>query len=67
MKDREIICKYYTCAGGLCSKRGISVYFKDECQKCKYYIKKAGAAPRRTDNRKQKMNKIQKREMRNYD
>lgn len=64
MRDREIICKYYTYAGGLCNKRGISVYFKDECQKCKYYIKKPGSRPRRTDNRAQKLEKINKREMR---
>ena len=66
MRDREIICKYYTCAGGSCNKRGISVYFNNECQKCKYYIKKAGAAPRRTDNRRKKLEKINKRESRDY-
>ena len=66
MRDREIICKYYTCAGGLCNKRGISVYFNNECQKCKYYIKKAGAVPRRTDNRRKKLEKINKRESSDY-
>ena len=66
MRDREIICKYYTCAGGLCSKRGISVYFNNECQKCKYYIKKPGAAPRRTDNRRKKLDKINKKEAKEW-
>lgn len=66
MRDREIICKYYTCAGGLCNKRGISVYFNNECQKCKYYIKKPGAAPRRTDNRRKKLDKINKKEAKEW-
>lgn len=66
-KDREIVCTYYTYEGGPCDKRGISAHFRGECQTCRHYSKLTGAKPARTDNRKQKMNKIQRKEMRNYE
>ena len=64
-KTRERQCEFYICEGQ-CSKGREGTFLK-KCQTCNQYRAKAGAAPRRTDNRKQKMNKIQKREMRNYD
>lgn len=66
MKDREIICKFYTYAGGPCDKRGISVHFREECQHCKYYCPVKGTRPARTDNRRKKMEKINKRERNDY-
>ena len=64
-RTRERQCEFYICAGQ--SSKGREGTFLKQCQTCNKYRAKAGAAPRRTDNRKQKMNKIQKREMRNYD
>ena len=64
-RTRERQCEFYICEGQ-CSKGRERTCLK-QCQTCNKYRAKAGAAPRRTDNRKQKMNKIQKREMRNYD
>ena len=62
MKDREIVCMYYTYAGGPCDKRGISVHFKKECQTCKKYSPIKGSKPARTDNRRQKMDRIMRKE-----
>ena len=64
-RTRERQCEFYICEGQ-CSKGREGTFLK-QCQTCNKYRAKAVAAPRRTDNRKQKMNKIQKREMRNYD
>ena len=64
-RTRERQCEFYICEGQ-CSKGREGTFLK-QCQTCNKYRAKAGAVPRRTDNRKQKMNKIQKREMRNYD
>lgn len=63
-RTREIVCEYYVCEGN-CLK-GREGTFNKQCQICNKYRKKAGAAPRRTDNRKRKIEKINKREMRNY-
>lgn len=62
MKTRERICKYYTYKDGPCDKRGVSVSFRNECQKCKFYDPLPGARPARTDNRKKKLDKIFKKE-----
>lgn len=67
MKTREIVCVYYTYEGGPCDKRGISAHFRQECQTCKKYQALKGAKPARTDNRKAKMEKINKKEMRKWD
>ena len=64
-RTRERQCEFYICEGQF--SKGREGTFLKQCQTCNKYRAKAGAAPRRTDNRKQKMNKIQKREMRNYD
>lgn len=66
MKTREIVCQYYTYEGGPCKKRGIDAHFRKECQTCKYWNPLKGAKPARTDNRRSKKEKINKREMRNY-
>lgn len=65
-KTRELVCKFYTYEGGPCDKRGISAHFNDECQTCDKYCPRKGGKPRRTDNRRQKKDKIQKRELRDY-
>lgn len=62
MKDRTIICEYYICAGS-CAK-GKEASFATTCQHCKKYMPKAGSAPSRTDNRKRKLDKINKKELR---
>ena len=64
-KTRERQCEFYICEGQ-CSKGREGTFLK-QCQICNRYRAKAGAAPRRTDKRKQKIKKKQKREMRNYD
>lgn len=66
MKDREICCKYYTCAGGPCEKRGISVSFRHECQTCRSYDPEVGRKPARADTRRQRKNKAERRDYRDY-
>lgn len=63
-RTRERVCEFYICEGS-CSKGRDGTFLK-QCQICNKYRAKAGAAPRRTDNRKKKLDKIQKREFRNY-
>ncbi len=67
-RTREIVCEFYVCEGN-CSK-GREGTFNKCCQTCNKYRKKAGAKPRRVDERNKKMNKITskeaKREMKNY-
>lgn len=65
MKDREILCKFYIC-NGKCTK-GKDAKFYGICQHCSLYEKKKGAKPNRTDLRKKKLNKIQKKERINYE
>ena len=64
MKTRERQCIYYEYEGK-CSKgrKGTFLYF---FQNSNLYRAKAGAAPRRTDNRRKKLEKINKRESRDY-
>ena len=64
MKDREIVCIFYE-HEGQCSKGREGTFLK-QCQICNLYRAKAGAAPRRTDNRRKKLEKINKRESRDY-
>lgn len=47
MRDREIVCEYYTYAGGPCSKRKTKVWFRKTCQKCKQYRALKGGKPAR--------------------
>ena len=61
-RDREIICKYYTYAGGPCEKRGISIHFCDECQTCAKYDPIKNGKPARPDARRKKLDKARKRD-----
>ena len=62
MKTREIGCQVYICKGSCTKGENAALY--GTCQQCKKYRKKEGAAPARTDKRKQKLEKIRKRELR---
>lgn len=64
MKDRNIICEFYI-RHGEC-KKGKNADIIKTCQHCSFYSKKIGAKPHRTDNRRQKMEKINKKERRDY-
>ena len=60
-KTREIACVHYICEGNCdLGKEGT---FRKQCQICKTYKKIPGGKPARTDNRRQKMDKINKKEM----
>ena len=62
MKNREIACLHYKAEGNCdLGKEGT---FYAACQHCKNYRKLPGGKPARTDNRRRKMDKINKREMR---
>ena len=60
MKDRNIICEHYI-RHGECSKGKEADLYK-VCQHCALYSKKIGAKPHRTDNRRRKLDKIQRKE-----
>ena len=64
MKDREIQCVHYVCEG-VCDL-GKEGTFRKRCQTCKTYKKLPGGKPARTDNRRQKMDRIMRKE-RYYD
>lgn len=67
MRDREIICKYYTYEGGSCDKRNISVHFKDECQTCKTYSPLRHGRPARVDRRRAKEERVNRKEFNRND
>lgn len=60
MRDREIVCRYYSCEGGECQKRNVDCHFNNEMQHCKLYEAKRHALPRRENNKKQKLDKIRR-------
>ena len=60
MKDREIVCKNYICEGN-CSK-GREGTFRKACQTCDKYCPIRGGKLARTDNRKQKLDRIMRKE-----
>ena len=60
MKDRNIICEHYI-RHGECTKGKDADLYK-VCQHCALYSKKVGAKPHRTDNRRRKLDKIQRKE-----
>ena len=45
-RDREIVCRYYSYAGGPCAKRQINVWLRKKCQTCKKYSPLPGGNPR---------------------
>ena len=59
-KDREIICVHYISKGNC--NLGKDAEFYGLCQTCPQYKKKPGAKPGRTDNRKKKLERINKKE-----
>lgn len=63
-KDRERQCEFYICEGQ-CSKGREGTFLK-QCQICNKYRAKAGVAPRRTDNRRKKAEKIMRKERYDY-
>ena len=60
MRDREIVCLHYQYEHSC--DLGKDAEFRGLCQTCPTYKKKPGAAPARTDNRRQKLDKINKKE-----
>lgn len=63
-KVREIACIHYKYHG--CCDLGKNADFYGHCQTCLTYKKLPGAKPARTDNRRQKMDRIQKKERYDY-
>lgn len=63
-KTREIACIHYK-AEGICDL-GKDATFRGHCQICPTYKKMKGGRPARTDNRKRKLDKISRKELRNY-
>ena len=59
-KTREIACAHYK-AEGVCDL-GKDGTFRGHCQTCPSYKKKPGAKPARTDNRRQKAERIMRKE-----
>lgn len=60
-RDRERACKYYICEGN-CSK-GREGTFRKQCQTCNLYFPISGGRPARKDNRKQKNERRNKKEL----
>ena len=59
-KTREIACIHNVC-NGKCDL-GKEADFYGHCQTCPTYKKKPGGKPARTDNRRQKMDRILRKE-----
>ena len=64
MRDREIACVHYVCEGKC--DLGKKAEFRGHCQICKNYLAKKGGRPARIDKRKQKQDKINQKEFKNY-
>lgn len=64
-KTREIQCVHYVCEGNC--DLGKDGTFRHQCQTCKTYKKKTGGKPARKDNRRQKMERIQRKERYQYE
>ena len=63
-KTREIACVHYK-AEGNCDL-GKDGTFRGHCQKCPSYKKKPGAKPARVDTRRQKAERIMRKERWDY-
>ena len=59
-RDREIVCMHYK-AERVCDL-GKEGTFRKACQSCRSYKKLPGGKPARTDNRRQKMDRIMRKE-----
>ena len=60
-KTREIACQHYKYEG--CCDLGKKAEFRGHCQTCPSYSALKGGRPARVDNRRKKLEKINKREM----
>ena len=60
-RSREIACKNYICEGN-CSK-GREGTFRKRCQTCNLYFPIKGGRPSRKDNRRQKNERKNRKEM----
>ena len=60
-KIREIACQHYKYKG--CCDLGKDAEFRGHCQICPSYKKLKGGKPARVDNRRKKLEKINKKEM----
>lgn len=60
MKDREIACQHYIHEHNC--DLGKEAEFYGRCQTCKTYSAKRGGKAARTDNRKQKLDRIMRKE-----
>ena len=60
-KTREIACQHYKYEG--CCDLDKDAEFRGHCQTCPSYKKLKGGKPARVDNRRKKLEKINKREM----
>lgn len=60
MKDREIVCVHYKYEG--CCALGKDATFRGHCQTCPTYSAKKGGRPARIDRRKQKLDRIARKE-----
>ena len=63
-KTRELPCIYYVCAHTCDLDKDAEFY--GLCQTCPSYKARKGSAPARVDKRKQKLEKIQKRDRYDY-
>ena len=63
-KTREIQCIHYICEGN-CDLGKEGTFYK-QCQICRTYKKLPGGKPARTDNRRQRQERIMRKEKYDY-
>lgn len=67
MRNREIVCMFYTCEGGACAQNSNKAcHFRKEMQKCQNYQADASAKPARVDTRKKRKERAERNDFR-YD
>ena len=64
-KTREIVCIHYISKGNC--DLGKDAEFYGLCQTCPQYRKKPGSKQARVDNRKKKLDKIRRKEEKDYE
>ena len=64
-KTREIVCIHYISKGNCDLNKNAEFY--GLCQTCPQYRKKPGSKPARVDNRKKKLDKIRRKEEKDYE
>lgn len=64
-KTRELPCIHYVCAGEC--DLGKDAEFYGLCQTCPTYKPRKGSEPARLDNRKKKLERIKKKEYRDFE